>query len=129
MKQMVIFFLVIACFSCSKEEAIFSSLESISDCDNSTVAVVEFMTASVSGVDDFYYLRIVDEENGKEELVYPKQLSVSYKENGTKLKVNFAYTSDIYRYIICLPGHQLDANNPDESEMRIIDICDIDTDS
>lgn len=123
MKNMVLFVLLVASFSCSKEDVLYTASESDLICDNSTIATVEFMTASVSGVDDFYYLRVIDAENGKEELVYPQKLNESYKVSGTKVKLNFAFTSEVYDYIICLPGHQIDANNPDVSDMRIISIC------
>lgn len=126
MKYIVLILFVIACFSCSKEEVQFTSVENAIACDESNFGTVELMTASVSGVDDFYYIRIQDPESGKEELVFPKQLNESFKENGTKIKMNFAFTSEVYDYIICLPGHQIDANNPDVSDMRIISICDVD---
>lgn len=123
MKHLAWVIILLACLSCSKEEPQFLISEPAVTCDKSTIATVEFMTASVSGVDDFYYLRVVDEQNGKEELVYPQKLNESYKVSGTKIKLNFAFTAEVYDYIICLPGHQIDANNPDVSDMRIISIC------
>lgn len=127
MKNLSLFLFILACLSCSTEEVEFTSaVENSISCDNSALATVELMTASVSGVDDFYYIRIEDLQSGKEEFVYPKQLNESYKESGTEIKMNFAFTSEVYDYIICLPGHQIDANNPDVSDMRIIEICDVD---
>lgn len=123
MKNLVWLVILIACFSCSKEQPLlFENQESVI-CDNSMTAVVDYMTAEVTGEDDFYYLRIIDKGNGKEEFVYPQKLKESYKVIGTEVNLNFAFTSEIYGYIICLPGHQLDANNPEVSEMRIINIC------
>lgn len=118
--------LLFACLSCSKEQPLLIETEQSVICDNSMAAVVEYMTAEVTGEDDFYYLRIIDEGNGKEESVYPQSLKESYKVIGTEVNLNFAFTSEMYGYIICLPGHQLDANDPEVSEMRMISICDVD---
>jgi len=108
--------------SCTKSETAQPAEEEKLLCNTSAEATVNRMILNEDGSEYFYYLQF---ENAPvvDKVVFPKNLSSSFQQEGLKVMVDFSKTSDFHTYVVCLEGHQFDPENPDTQSMPIVQVC------
>lgn len=90
-------------------------------CTDKAIAVVEKMILNEDGTEYFLYLRL--ENKGSDALRFSKSIEKSNFEVGTRLEISYSPLGEDHSFIVCLPGHTLDTNNPDIQYMPMIKLC------
>ena len=97
---------------CTKSDDLTPQEEEAISCHYTAEATVQRMVLNENGTEFFYYLEF-DPSFPELQIVFPKNLPVTYWQEGMKVEVAFAKTDQLYDYIVCLAGHQINPNNPD----------------
>jgi len=116
---------VLVMFACAKEAQIDPLAAESESCDKQVQARVEFQAVNEDGSEDFYYLVLMDKTGRDIESVFSSALPSKYKEVGLLVDANYKLTEDLHKYVVCLDGHQVDPENPDYSELRVVNLCEV----
>ena len=115
--------LTLSLLSCNKEDVTSTTENSKSiGCSSTTKATVKKQMTNMSGTEYFYYLEVESNISGSNS-VFADLIPSNLREEGKRISIQFSPTPDIHTYVLCLPGHIYDPNNPDFATMPAIQVC------